>query len=137
VATKNPAGNIIDIAAKVSDLDAYWFLAVAAATTMTGYFVDANGHRSRKPDGSLCPAFTVTVPTAGGGTDPVTFATLAGLTGTLAANYPGAVGWVGTLSAAVYFDIQDTGAISSDFKTNFARYPQLTSGNLKTLARVA
>jgi hypothetical protein len=137
MSTKNPAGNIIDVAAKVSDLDAYYFLGVSGAVTMTGFFVDANGHRARKADGSLSVAFSGSIPQGSGGSDGVTFASIAGLSGSLAANCPNAVGWIGTLSGAVYMDIQDSGTPSGDFKSNASRYPQLSSSNLKTLARVA
>jgi hypothetical protein len=135
---KNPAGNIIDIGSTVSDLDHYYFLGVSGAVTMTGFFVDVNGDRARKADGTLSPSFTGTIPAANPGvTDGVSFATVAVLAGKTAANYPSACGWIGTLSGAVYFDIQSSGVADADFKTNPTRYAQISAGNLKTLSRVA
>ena len=135
---KNPTANIVDIASTVADLDHYYFLGVSGIVTMTGYFVDVNGDRARKADGTLSLAFTGSVPVANpGSADGVTFAAIAGLSGKVSANCPSACGWIGTLSGAVYFDIQGSGAADSDFKTNPSRYPQLTAGNLKTLSRVA
>jgi hypothetical protein len=135
---KNPTANIIDIGSTISDLDHYYFLGVSGAVTMTGYFIDVNGDRARKADGTLSPSFTGTVPAAVAGVvDGVSFATVAGLTGKVSANLPGACGWIGTLSGAVYFDIQGTGASDADFKAVPARYAQLSAGSLKTLSRVA
>ncbi len=109
---------LVDHAAQCADIANFWFLGVAGSVTATGFFVDAQGRRT---GGS----FSTTIPVANGSNDPVRIASVPA----------DAVGAIVRLSGATHFDLSQD-AFGTDFKTNYARYPQYASGVNVALGRV-
>lgn len=124
------ASSIVDVAAQVASIDEFWFLGAAGAVTITGFFVDAIGRRTGV-------SFSTPILAGSGTADPKQIVH-AGSTGqtTIPAD---AVGAVVDISADVHFDLfaQAAGGFSTDFETNYARFPQIAAGNKIALARVA
>lgn len=132
------AESIQDIAAQVAPMEAYRFLGVSGAVTMTGFFV--NGYNTM-----VGIAWSITIPVANGSNDPVGFSlALTGATSGVTTFNGGnidndIVGWVGTLSGAVYLSLGTSTAQLADFKSAYSThgYPQKAAGTLVTLGRVA
>lgn len=142
MSAQQPQNMIVDVSAQVADISDYYFLGVGAPVTITGILVSLRGNRvttgdSVTPGGTRSIAFSAVIPAGDGSTDGVNMATIMGLTGTLLANYPRAGGAIINLSGNVYMDIQGSGAADADFKTHYAKYPIINSGNSIPLSRVA
>lgn len=120
---KTSAHGIIDTVSKIADIESYQFLAVTGTVTMAGFFVNERGKQTG-------PSMSGTV----GTTTPKR------LQDFLAANNAipnDAVGWRGSISAAVYYDTFDgLPASNVDFKTNPSNFPQFTASVNTPIGRV-
>jgi len=124
---KTQASQTVAVTAEASDINHYRFLGVAGAVTVTGIFVDVFGKQTG-------PGFTTTV---------------AAVTGTavrVATSIPSdAVGAIINSTGDMYYGLYADGAAiatgttsyTSDFETNYARYPRLVAGYNLPLGAVA
>lgn len=116
---------IIDIGGGTPSITSYWFLGVAVATTLTGYFIDEYGTRISTPQ-------SLTIPLAGTG-NPVN---LQSITGGCPIN---AIGFVGTLAGAVYMDVSNESdtEFPAAFNTGYASFPQQQATGNFAIGRVS
>lgn len=117
--TKNDA-HLVTSEAEVASVGCWWFLGVSGAVTAIGFFLNAQGLRT----GS---AFSTSIPQGNGTNDPVALST------SIPAD---AVGAVVRFSGEVYFDVSGGSAFSTDFETNYARYPRYAGSANIAVGRV-
>ncbi len=109
---KSNHANLVTLEAEVASVDCWWFLGVSGAVTATGFFVNRQGLRTGN-------AFSTSIAQGNGTNDPVQLST----------SIPSdAVGAVVRFNGDVYFDVSGGSAFSTDFESNYARYPRYGAG---------
>lgn len=96
----------------------YLFLGVSQAVTFSGIFVDATGAQ-------VGNSFTASVPQGNGTNNPVSIATIAGI------SIPNnAVAVAAAINSNLYFSLANGQATpTADFKANYVNYPQKLAGD--------
>ena len=99
---------IVDLAVKPTPLTHYRFLSPSGPVPLYGCYINLDGVQSTV-------SFVLTVPFADGTNAPVAFPSVPG----------DAKGVVFKVASIIYYSLSGNSTIVADFKTNFARYPEI------------